>query len=587
MDIFSILTLIGGLALFLFGMEYMGDNLKKLSGGQLESILKKLTSNRLKGFLLGLIVTAAIQSSSATTVMLVGFVNSGIMTLSQSIAIIMGANVGTTVTAWLLSTTGISGDLVWLKLLKPDSFTPILAVIGILMTMISKKEKKKDIGAILIGFAVLMFGMETMSGAMSGLKDNEAFSQILVMFKNPILGIICGTLLTAIIQSSSASVGILQALSLTGAIPMSTALPVILGQNIGTTITPVLSAISGNRDSKRVAASCVYIKIIGVLFISVPFYILNSVIGFSFMQGQASVFSIALVHTLFNILSTVILIPFCSLIEKLSIATIKSKGEIQPAEDDSLRVLDERFLEIPDFALEKAQEMLVEMIKIAIKSVNTALDTLFSYNEKTEAEIMAQEKLVDNYEDKLGAYLVKLAGHKLAEEQANDVTSLLHIIGDVERISDHACNLLDASKEIYTKKINFSEAALGEIGIVSQAIKEILDIAGKSVEKGNREIAIKIEPLEQVIDMLKYRMKDKHIERLQNQQCTIELGFVYSDIITNFERIADHCSNIGVSVLQRDKGNFEPHEYLDHVKHDGENDFASQYDTYKEKYYII
>ena len=305
------------------------------------------------------------------------------------------------------------------------------------------------------------------------------------------------------------------------------------------------------------------------------------------MEGQASVFSIALVHTLFNILSTVILIPFCSLIEKLAIATIKSKGEVETTKDDTLRVLDERFLAIPDFALEKAQEMLVEMIKIAIKSVNTSLDNLFSYDENTEKEVMAQEKLVDNYEDKLGAYLVKLAGHKLAEGQANDVTSLLHIIGDVERISDHACNLMDASKEIYTKKITFSDAALKEIGIVSEAIKEILEIAGKSVEFGKSEFAIKIEPLEQVIDMLKYRMKDKHIERLQNQECTIELGFVYSDIITNFERIADHCSNIGVSILQRDKGEFEPHEYLDHVKHDGENNFTSQYDAYKEKYYII
>ena len=311
MDIFSILTLIGGLALFLFGMNYMGDNLKKFSGSQLESILAKLTSNRFKGFLLGFLVTAVIQSSSATTVMLVGFVNSGIMTLAQTIGIIMGANVGTTVTAWLLSTTGISGDVVWLKLLKPDSFTPVLAVVGVLMTMVAKSEKKKDIGAILLGFAILMFGMETMSGAMSGLKDNAAFAQILVMFENPVLGIISGTILTAIIQSSSASVGILQALSLTGAIPMSTALPVILGQNIGTTITPILSAINGNTDSKRVAISCLYIKLIGVIIISVVFYALHSVIGFEFMNGQASVFSIAVVHTMFNIFSTVILLPFC------------------------------------------------------------------------------------------------------------------------------------------------------------------------------------------------------------------------------------------------------------------------------------
>ncbi len=361
MDIFSILTLIGGLALFLFGMNYMGDNLKKLSGSQLESILGKLTSNRFKGFLLGFLVTAVIQSSSATTVMLVGFVNSGIMTLAQTIGIIMGANVGTTVTAWLLSTTGISGDVVWLKLLKPDSFTPVLAAVGILMTMVAKSEKKRDIGAILLGFAILMFGMETMSGAMSGLKDNAAFAQILVMFENPVLGIISGTILTAIIQSSSASVGILQALSLTGAIPMSTALPVILGQNIGTTITPILSAINGNTDSKRVAISCLYIKLIGVIVISVAFYALHSVIGFEFMNGHASVFSIAVVHTMFNILSTVILLPFCKFIEKLAILTFKAS---ETPVEDSLRVLDDRFLTMPGFALEKSKEIIAEMIKI-------------------------------------------------------------------------------------------------------------------------------------------------------------------------------------------------------------------------------
>ncbi len=583
MDIFSVLTLIGGLALFLFGMNYMGDNLKKLSGSQLESILGKLTSNRFKGFLLGFLVTAVIQSSSATTVMLVGFVNSGIMALSQTIGIIMGANVGTTVTAWLLSTTGISGDVVWLKLLKPDSFTPVLAAIGILMTMVAKSEKKKDIGAILLGFAILMFGMETMSGAMSGLKDNEAFADILVMFKNPVLGILSGTVLTAIIQSSSASVGILQALSLTGAIPMSTALPVILGQNIGTTITPILSAINGNTDSKRVAISCLYIKLIGVIIIGVAFYALHSVIGFEFMNSQASVFSIALVHTLFNIFSTVILIPFCKAIEKLAILTFKTT---ETPHEDNLRGLDDRFLTIPGFALEKSKEIIAEMIKIAKESVNIAVDKLFDYDEKTDALVKEQEQCVDNYEDKLGSYLVKLAGHKLSAEEANEVTTLLHIIGDVERISDHACNLLETSKEIYTKKITFSENARKEISIITNAIKEIMDLSVLSVENEDNASAMKIEPLEQVIDKLKYKMKKRHIERLQSNECTIELGFVYSDIITNFERIADHCSNIGVSVLQREENGFEPHEYLSHVKYDGKNDFVSQYDEYKQKYSI-
>ena len=583
MNFFSVLTMIGGLALFLFGMEYMGDGLKKLSGGQLESILGKLTSNRIKGFLLGLLVTAVIQSSSATTVMLVGFVNSGIMTLSQTIAIIMGANVGTTVTSWLLSTTGISGEVFWLKMLKPDSFTPILAAIGIIMTMVSKSDKRKSVGSILIGFAILMFGMETMSDAMSGLKDSEAFMKVLVMFENPVLGILSGTILTAIIQSSSASVGILQALSLSGAIPMSTALPVILGQNIGTTITPILSSISGNTDSKRVAASCLYIKIIGVVIISIVFYLLHSFLHFEFMDGQATVFSIAITHTLFNIFSTVILLPFCKLIEKLATITFKDSKVV---EDDRFRILDDRFLSVPGFAVEKSKELLVDMIKVTGKSVNLALDKLLSYDEETDKYIKEQENLVDNYEDKLGSYLVKLASHKLSVEDSNEVTSLLHIIGDVERISDHACNLFEASKEIFNKNINFSKNAKQEIGVISDAVKEIVQLSADAIEKEDDSVAIKIEPLEQIIDKLKYKMKKNHIERLQSNECTIELGFVYSDIITNLERIADHCSNIGVCLLQKRKDGFEPHEYLNHVKYDGENDFIHQYDMYKEKYTI-
>ncbi len=583
MNLFSILTLLGGLALFLFGMDYMGSSLKKLSGGQLESILQKLASNRTKGFLLGFLVTAIIQSSSATTVMLVGFVNSGIMKLSQSLAVIMGANVGTTVTAWLLSTTGISADSTLLKLLKPDSFTPILAMIGVLMTMMAKTDKKKNIGSILIGFAVLMFGMETMSGAMEGLKDNDAFASILVMFENPVLGILCGTILTAVIQSSSASVGILQALSLTGAIPMATALPVILGQNIGTTITPVLSSISGNKDSKRVALACVYIKFIGVVIVGTVFYLCDYLFDFEFMNGQASVFLIALVHTVFNIISTIILIPFCNLIEKMTVWTIKS--DEKPAEDN-FRVLDDRFLSVPGFALEKAREIVVEMMQKTGDAVKLSLDKLFSYDETSAEEIEQLEGLVDNYEDKLGSYLVKLAGHKLTEHEANEVTALLHIIGDAERISDHACNLVAASKEIYVKKVQFSAEAVKEISITSNAVREIVGIAIKAVESSSREEAIKIEPLEQVIDKLKYKMKTNHIVRLQNNKCTIELGFIYSDIITNFERIADHCSNIGATMLQKNLDSFEPHEYLKHVKNDGENDFASQYDHYSKKYDI-
>lgn len=582
MDIFSILALCGGLALFLFGMDYMGDGLKKLSGSQLESILGRLTSNRFKGFLLGLGVTAIIQSSSATTVMLVGFVNSGIMSLTQTIGTIMGANVGTTVTAWLISTTGITSDLWWLKLFKPESFTPVLAVIGVIMIMMAKSEKKKNIGSILLGFTVLMFGMESMSDAMGGLKDDPNFAKILVAFENPILGILAGTILTAVIQSSSASVGILQALSLTGAIPMSTAIPVILGQNIGTTITPILASLSASRDSKRVAISCLYIKVIGVTIFTVAFYAIHAISPFGFMAGKASVFSIALFHTLFNVLSTVILIPFCEQFEKLAVWTFRGDDE----EKDEFRVLDDNFLSMPGFALEKARESIVEMIKIAGESVSIALDKLFDYDEQTDSYIKEQEEKVDNYEDKLGSYLVKLAGHKLDMEEANEVTTLLHVIGDVERISDHACNLLKAAKEIYEKKITFSSMARSEISVITEAIKEIMELSVNTVAEENNEYAIKIEPLEQVIDKLKYKMKRNHIERLQKDECTIELGFVYSDIITNLERIADHCSNIGVSILQREESAYLPHEYLSHVKNDGENDFISQYDVYKAKYRI-
>lgn len=583
MDIFTFLSFAGGLALFLFGMQFMGDGLKKLSGSQLESILGRLTSNKYKGLFLGLFVTSIIQSSSATMVMLVGFVNSGIMTLSQTIGPLLGANIGTTATAWLLSTTGLSGNLVWLRLLKPESFTPILAVIGVIMNMSSKSEKGKDVGSILMGFAVLMFGMTTMSDSMSGLKDNENFTRVLVMLKNPIFGILSGTILTAIIMSSSASVGVLQAFSLTGAIPMYTAIPFILGANIGAAITPVLASFSANRDAKRVALACVYTKIISVIVFSTVFFGLNSMIGFDFMNKEASVFSIALFHTSFNVAATLILIPFSNGIEKLTAVTLKGADD---EEKDILRVLDDRFLSMPGFALEKAKESAIEMIKIAAESINISLDKLFDYDEKTERYIKEQEKVVDNYEDKLGSYLVRLAGQKLDMAHAAEVTTLLHIIGDIERISDHACNILKAGKEMHEKKITFSDKATAEIEVISAAVREIIELSVKSVEEENNEYAMKIEPLEQVVDKLKYKMKRNHIERLQNDECTIELGFVYSDIITNLERIADHCSNIGVSVLQREESAFEPHEYLSHVKNDGENDFISQYDLYKEKYRI-
>ena len=584
MDFFSVLSLLGGLALFLYGMDMMGESLKKLSGGKLEAILGKLTANRFKGFMLGLFVTAVIQSSSASTVMLVGFVNSGIMKLSQTISIIMGANVGTTVTSWLLSLTGISGDSFFITLLKPSSFTPILAAIGVIMIMSAKNDKRKNIGGILVGFAILMFGMETMSDSVSGLKDSAVFGKILVMFSHPLMGILSGTLLTAIIQSSSASVGILQALSTTGAISFSTAIPVILGQNIGTTITPILSSLNGNTDSKRVAFSCLYIKLIGVIIVSVIFYTLDYFIDFAFMDTRVDVVTIAVIHTLFNIISTVILIPYCNLIEKIAIKTIKApKSDIEEVYDN-LDTLDERFLSLPSFAVEKCRELVAEMTEITAKSITAASDLLENFSSTAYDKLREAENVVDRYEDKIGSYLVKLASHELNASDGKKVTELLHIIGDVERISDHSVNIAKTAREINEKNISFSAEALHETGILKDAVTEILDITKTSFINDDAELAKKVEPLEQAIDRLKKKIKNNHVMRLREGECTVELGFILADLLNNYERVADHCSNIAACILGINIDSFETHEYLSHVKNEGANDFFETYNFYKKKY---
>ncbi|MEE1224422.1 MAG: Na/Pi cotransporter family protein, partial [Clostridia bacterium] len=548
MDIFTILSLIGGLVMFLYGMDLMGDSLKKLAGGKLESILARLTSTRWKGFLLGLVVTAVIQSSSATTVMLVGFVNSGIMKLGQTISIIMGANVGTTVTAWLLSTAEIQGTATLIKLFKPESFTPILAAIGLIMNMTAKNDKRKNTSTILIGFAILMFGMEMMSSSVEGLRDNATFTNLLTMFSNPVMGILVGTLFTAVIQSSSASVGVLQALSLSCVIPYSTAIPVILGQNIGTTITPIISAISGNTESKRVALTCLYIKMIGVIIVTGIFYILNTFIGFEFMTARASAFSIAVVHTLFNVISTVILIPFCSFFEKLAIKTIKNKNEEK--EPDAFAALDDRFLEMPSFAVEKCKELVYEMAQISADSFKKATMLVRNFDDEIFEEVNKSETLVDKYEDKTSTYLVKIAGEDISTKDSKIVTELLHCIGDLERISDHALNIAEAAKEIYDKGITFSDSAKADIDIITNAVSEILDITVDFMVNEDLEKAKNIEPLEQVIDRLKRVIKNGHISRLRQGDCTMELGFILSDLLTNYERISDHCSNIAVCFIE-------------------------------------
>lgn len=584
MDIFAILSLIGGLAMFLFGMDLMGDNLKKLAGGKLESILARLTSNRFKGFLLGFIVTAIIQSSSATTVMLVGFVNSGIMKLGQTISIIMGANIGTTVTAWLLSTADIQGTATLIKLLKPESFTPILAAVGLIMTMVAKDDKKKNTGSILLGFAILMFGMDAMSGAVEGLRDNETFTNMLTMFSNPIMGILAGTIFTAIIQSSSASVGVLQALSLSCVIPYSTAIPVVLGQNIGTTITPIISSISGNTESKRVALTCLYIKMVGVVVVAGIFYLLHGMIGFEFMSQRAGAMNIAVVHTLFNVLSTVILIPFCSLFEKLAIKTIKGKKEEK--EKDAFATLDERFLAMPSFAVEKCKELVCEMAKISDAAFKIATKLMDNFDNAKFEEVEKLEKIVDKYEDKTSTYLIKIAATQMSAKDSKVVTELLHCIGDIERISDHALNLAEAAKEIYDKKIDFSQKAKDDIKVVTNAVSNVLDLAITALVNEDTEIAKRVEPLEQVIDKLNRKIKNGHIARLRQGDCTMELGFILSDLLNNYERVADHCSNIAVCIIEITHDSFETHEYLNQLKSSGEQSFNDMYAFYKQKYYI-
>ena len=586
MDIFSILGLIGGLALFLYGMELMGDSLKKLAGGKLEAILAKLTSNRFKGFLLGFIVTAIIQSSSATTVMLVGFVNSGIMKLGQTISIIMGANIGTTVTAWLLSTADIGeGASTVMKLFKPTSFTPILAGIGLLMTMMSKKDKNKNTGSMLIGFAILMFGMDAMSGAVEGLRDNESFTNILTMFSNnPIMGILVGTIFTAIIQSSSASVGVLQALSITCVIPYSTAIPVILGQNIGTTITPIISSISGNTESRRVAMSCLYIKMIGVIVVCGIFYLLNHFIGFEFMSQRATAMNIAIVHTLFNIFSTVILLPFCSWIEKLAIKTIKSKKKEH--ETDIFDTLDERFLAVPAFAVEKCKDLVGNMAMLSIEAYNEAVKLIGNFDADKFSEIEEIESSVDKYEDKTSTYLVKIAANQVSAQESKVVSELLHCIGDIERISDHALNIAKAGKEMNDKDVQFSSKAREDVAIITAAVTEILDMTSSALIKNDTELAKRVEPLEQVVDRLKRKIKNGHISRLRQGDCTMELGFILSDLLTNFERISDHCSNIAACLIEMSHDSLETHEYLNNLKAGGVEEFSKMYEEYKTKYYI-
>ncbi len=585
MDIFDILSLIGGLALFLFGMNTLSAALEKLAGGKLEKLLEKMTSNPIKGVLLGAGVTAVIQSSSATTVMLVGFVNSGVMKLRQAIGVIMGANIGTTMTAWLLSLTSIDGqDNIILEFLKPTSFTPILAIIGIGLTMFSKSDKKHNIATILLGFAVLMFGMDTMSAAVAGLKDVPAFGELMIKFSNPILGVLAGAILTAIIQSSSASVGILQALAdSTGKITHATALPILLGQNIGTCVTALISSIGANKSAKRVAVVHLLFNVLGtVVFLSL-FYILNSFINFAFMDTPLLGTSIPIIHTTFNVLATCLFLPFTKQMEQLASLIVRDDPD---AEETAMPMLDERLLKTPSVAIEQCRSVAIRMAKLTRSTIMESLDTLQNFDQKKTAEIVENEHTIDIYEDKIGSYLLKISSKDLSEHDSKVVSKLLHTIGDLERISDHAVNVVEAAEEMHQKKIKFSNEAYAEINVIKDAVADILDKAIEAFIHSDIALAKQVEPLEDVIDELRTSLKMRHIERLREGKCTIELGFILTDLLTNLERVSDHCSNIAVCMIQVKENNMDTHEYMEELKSSKDSEFAKAFNEYKSKYVL-
>ena len=579
MDIFKVLTMIGGLCLFLFGMNLMGQALERRAGGKLRTLLDKMTSNVFAGFLTGLGITAIIQSSSATTVMVVGFVNSGLMTLRQAINVIMGANVGTTVTAWLLSLAGIDSGNMWIKLLKPTSFTPVLALIGIIFYMFCKDTKKKDTGMILLGFATLMFGMDTMSGAVAGLKDVPGFAELFIMFKNPILGVLVGAVLTGIIQSSSASVGILQALALTGQVSYAAAIPIIMGQNIGTTVTALLSSVGTNKNAKRAAVVHLMFNVIGVVVLLTVFCIVKAVFAPAILNESATMYGIAIAHSLFNILCTAMLLPAGNILEKLAIRMVP---DVTHKEEAAVE-LDERLLATPSLALRQCRAVANDMAECAVRALENALTTFTHYTPVLADSIRADEDRCDHYEDVIGTYLVKLSAQKMGEAESEEATELLKTIGDLERISDHAVNVLESAEELQAKGLSFSGSARAELITLSDAIREILSLAETAFLHQDVEAAMKVEPLEQVIDTLKEEMRTRHILRMQQGQCSIEAGFVWSDLLTDLERTSDHCSNIAGCVIDAAQHNLNLHETL-HAIRRNDDSFQRRFRSYLEAY---
>ncbi|MGN1115596.1 MAG: Na/Pi cotransporter family protein [Candidatus Ornithomonoglobus sp.] len=577
MDIFKVFSLFGGLAMFLYGMNVMGEGLEKLGGGRFEKILERLTSNPIKGVVLGAAVTAVIQSSSATTVMVVGFVNSGIMKLSQAIGIIMGANIGTTVTSWILSLSGIQGDSFWVQLCKPANFTPVLALIGIILTMASKSDKKQNIGTILIGFAVLMFGMETMSSAVAPLKDVPQFTNILTLFRNPVLGVLAGAALTAIIQSSSASVGILQALSATGQITFGAAIPIIMGQNIGTCVTALISCIGAGKNAKRAAMVHLYFNIIGTVLFLVVFYTANAFIHFEFTDGPVDPFKIAVVHTIFNISATAVLLPFNKLLERLARMTIKEGKDIS-----GFAVLDERFLQTPSFAVEQCMTLATNMAYIAKDSFTLVQECVAKYSEKNDKRIIENESMADEYEDVLGAYLIKLSAQKLIATDARKVSILLHAITDFEKITDYAADLVFTAREKHEKEVHFSEKARQEITIMVNAVSEIIDLTISAFSGNDVTLANKVEPLEDVIDKLRNDLKTRHIKRMQDGRCSVTQGFIFTDYITALEKISDHCANVAAAIIELNNENYDVHNVMSLRRND--NGYKALRASFSEKY---
>ncbi len=580
MDIFSLFTIAGGLAFFLYGMHVMSAGLEKMAGGTLERTLRRMTSNVFKSILLGAGITIAIQSSSAMTVMLIGLVNSGILELSQTVGIIMGSNVGTTLTAWILSLAGIESNNFFLRMLSPSAFSPLLALVGIGLIMMSKSNRKKDIGGILIGFSVLMFGMDLMKNAVSPLADMPEFANILMMFKNPLLGVLTGALVTAVIQSSAASIGILQALSLTGGITFGMAIPIIMGQNIGTCMTAVISSIGANKNAKRVAVVHICFNVIGTLIMLALLYGVNAVVPLAFLESEISPIGIAASHSIFNVFATALLLPFRNGLVRAAEFLVKDGQEKHEVE-----LIDSRLLATPSVAISECDRATEKMAQLVEETVTSAIDCLYNYDEQKVKRIIENEDQVDMYEDKLGTFLIQVRGD-LSDRDRKKVSQLLRAIGDLERIGDHGEEILDAANELHAKRIRFSDSAKADLVVIEHAIRDIMELTVKAFVLQDTAIAARVEPLEQVVDNLKETILARHVERLQRGECTIELGFILSNLLTDYERVSDHCSNIAASVIKTDSSalSMDIHGYLSEIRSGHETPFERRYEEYREQY---